>query len=168
MKRITLLYLLVFRMFFGCSSEQRENNKDKESFSQKNSDSTVFTDNENGIYHQKQFKLKISAFLIYEDGTLSDFDVLQDKSVALWNVVSGGGSASKPSDSTEVRISGDADSSGIKIRNGKYLVIDTLIYRLDRDLRYSIKNTGCSKVFIIVVRINKQIYRDTIPFHCGE
>jgi hypothetical protein len=40
--------------------------------------------------------LKVAAYLIYKDGSTSSFDVLNDKSKALWNVIIGGADAEKP------------------------------------------------------------------------
>jgi hypothetical protein len=88
--------------------------------------------------------------------------------VALWNVVAGGGDALKPSNSTKVVLSGNLDSLVIKIRNGHEMVIDTTIMQPGKDMEYIIKNTGCAEVYITIVKNQKLVYNDTIPFHCGE
>jgi hypothetical protein len=111
---------------------------------------------------------KVSARLLYDDGTLSTFDILNNKTVALWNVVAGGGDALKPSNSTKVVLSGNLDSLVIKIRNGHEMVIDTTIMQPGKDMEYIIKNTGCAEVYITIVKNQKLVYNDTIPFHCGE
>lgn len=117
---------------------------------------------------RQQTGLKISAHLIYDDGTISTFDVLNDKTIALWNVIAGGGDALKPSNSTKVNLNGNIDSINIKIKNGSKLIIDTAIIHLNGDAEYVIKNTGCSEVYINITKSKKVIYNDTIPFHCGE
>ncbi len=117
---------------------------------------------------QPQSALKVSAYLIYDDGTVSDFDVLNDKSIALWNTVIGSGDALKPSNSTKVNLTGNLDSLNIKIKNGHKLVVDTIILHSNREAKYIIKNTGCDEVYVSVTKNKKVVYNDTIPFHCGE
>ena len=109
---------------------------------------------------------KVSANLIYDDGSLSTFDILNNKSVALWNVIIGEGDAEKHSNNTLLKLSGNLDSMRVKISNGDKLVIDTAILHADKDLKWVIKETGCDKVYINIVK--KSVYNDTIPFACGE
>jgi hypothetical protein len=45
--------------------------------------------------------LNVSAYLIYKDSTSSTFDVLNDKTIALWNTIIGAGDAGKPSERTK-------------------------------------------------------------------
>lgn len=117
---------------------------------------------------QSRSSLMVSAHLIYEDGTLSSFDILNDKTIALWNTIIGGGDALKPSNSTKVRFIGNLDSLNIKVKNGLKLVIDTTVIQANKELEYVVKNTGCNEVYIRITKINKLVYADTIPFHCGE
>jgi hypothetical protein len=112
--------------------------------------------------------LKVSAHLIYYDGTISTFDVLNDKSIALWNVIAGEGDALKPSSSTKISIDGDLDSLNIRIKNGSKVEIDANIIHFEKHVEYVIKKTGCTEVNINVTRNKKLVYNDTIPFHCGE
>ena len=42
--------------------------------------------------------LKVSAYLIFKDSTISTFDVLNDKTIPLWNTIIGAGDALKPSE----------------------------------------------------------------------
>jgi hypothetical protein len=111
---------------------------------------------------------RVSAYLIYSDGTLSSFDVLNDHTIALWNVPAGGGDAGKPSDSIKIRLSGDLDNLVIKVTNGHETAIDKTITHADKDIEYVVKNTGCNEVYVNVTRNKKPVYNDTIPFHCGE
>jgi hypothetical protein len=112
--------------------------------------------------------LKVSAHLIYDDGTLSTFDVLNDKSIALWNVIAGEGDALKPSTSTKISLDGNLDSLNVKIKNGRKLVIDATVIHFEKHLEYVLKKTGCAEVNVYVTRNKKLIYNDTILFHCGE
>jgi hypothetical protein len=115
-----------------------------------------------------QSPLKVSAYLIYDDGTLSSFDVLNDKTIALWNVIIGAGDAEKPSEQVRVALTGDLDSITIKIKNGRNLVVNKRNELLKGNLIYDIKNTGCNLVYVDVLKNQMVLYRDTIPFHCGE
>jgi hypothetical protein len=112
--------------------------------------------------------LKVSAHLIYNDGTLSTFDVLNDKSIVLWNVIAGEGDALKPSSSTKINLDGTIDSLNIRIKNGHKLEIDTIIIHVEKPLEYIINKTGCVEINVNVTRNKKLIYNDTIPFRCGE
>lgn len=112
--------------------------------------------------------LKVSAHLIYDDGTLSTFDILNDKSIALWNVIAGEGDALKPSSSTKISLDGNLDSLNIRIKNGRKLEIDTNVIHFEKNLEYVIKKTGCAEVNINITRNEKLVYNDTIPFRCGE
>jgi hypothetical protein len=94
--------------------------------------------------------------------------VIHDKTIALWNVIAGEGDAIKPSENTKVTFMGNLDSLRIKIKNGKRLAVDTLISLRSAPADYVIKNTGCEEVYINVTRHRKVVYKDTIPFHCGE
>ena len=116
---------------------------------------------------QTKAGFKVSAYLIYDDGTLSSFDVLNDKTIALWNVIAGGGDALKPSNNTKISFAGNLDSLNIKIKNGRKPVIDTILFS-NSVVTYTIKNTGCEEIYIGIVKNKKTIYKDTIPFHCGE
>lgn len=68
--------------------------------------------------------LKVAAYLVYKDGTFSSFDVLNDKTKALWNVIAGGGDTEKASTSTKVEITGRLHGLHLKIINGKKKVVD--------------------------------------------
>lgn len=112
--------------------------------------------------------LKVTARLIYEDGSLSDFDILNDKSIALWNTIIGGGDAMKPSTSTKLSVSGGMDSLHLRIKDGRRMVLDTIFMLASDSFDYVIRNTGCEKLQVNIARDRKVIYNDTIPFYCGE
>ncbi len=112
--------------------------------------------------------LMFLAYLIYDDGTLSNFDVLNDKSVLLWNTIIGAGDALKPSKNTKFVIGGKADSFNIKIKNGNNLVVDRDVSRIDKEFSIVVDNTGCAKVYVNITRKGSIILNDSIPFYCGE
>ena len=112
--------------------------------------------------------LKVAAHLIYDDGSLSDFDVLNDKTVALWNTIIGAGDVPKPSHNTRVELGGSFDGVHVRIRDKHELFVDTPIVHADSDVVFVLKNTGCEEVYVTVTKKRKVLYKDTIPFHCGE
>ena len=112
--------------------------------------------------------LKISAHLIYDDGSFSSFDILNNKAVALWNVIGGEGDAEKPSHSSVIHFAGNLDGLTIRIRNGRKPVLDTLVLKSSKAFDYTVYDTGCEEVFVQVNKKQLSIYNDTIPFHCGE
>jgi hypothetical protein len=112
--------------------------------------------------------LKVTAHLVFDDSTLSTFDVLNDKTIALWNTIIGGGDVPKPSHNTKVNFFGDLDSLEIRIKNGRNLVVNKIIDRFRGEFEFFIPNTGCAEVYVKVSKRNKVLYNDTIPFHCGE
>jgi hypothetical protein len=111
--------------------------------------------------------LNLSAFLIYNDGTLSTFDVLNNKTIALWNTVAGGGDALKPSEKIKIRLIGNMGSLNIRVKNGHQFAIDTIVIAR-KHVDFIINNTGCQEVYISILKNARMIYNDTIPFHCGE
>ena len=110
--------------------------------------------------------LKVSAHLIYEDGTLSSFDVLNNDTIALWNTIIGEGSAEKPSENTKISLAGDLQNVNLLIKSGKRS-IDTTV-STGKQFDYVLKSTGCSEVYVTVRKDKKVLYNDTIPFQCGE
>ncbi len=113
-------------------------------------------------------ELKVAAYLIYADGSLSKFDVLNDKSVALWNVIIAGGDAEKNSDKVKLVLNGSLDSLSVMVKNGKKMVVNEKNITLSGEKIYQLKNTGCEEVTVSVLRNIIVKYRDTIPFRCGE
>jgi len=115
-----------------------------------------------------QVQLKATAHLIYTDGSLSKFDILNDKSVALWNVIAGGGDAEKSSEKVKLVLSGTMDSLSVLIKNGKKIVINEKNVVLAGDKTYQINNTGCDDLIVDIQRNAMVKYRDTVSFRCGE
>jgi hypothetical protein len=112
--------------------------------------------------------LEVTAHLVYDDNTLSDFDVLNDKTKALWNTIIGAGDAVKPSEKVQIDVRGNLDSLHIQVKNGRKVVIDRDLDLTKGDMEYTIGQTGCEEIYVNVRRNKALLYRDTIPFHCGE
>jgi hypothetical protein len=112
--------------------------------------------------------LKVSAYLIYKDSTTSTFDVLNDKTIALWNTIIGAGDAVKPSERTKIILTGKLDNLKVTIYNGKRKVESKQLPSFSGDFEFIINNTGCEEVKVTVTRFDKQVYKGAIPFRCGE
>ncbi len=121
--------------------------------------------------------LKASAYLLYKDNTASEFDVLNDKSKALWNTIIGGGDAGKPSGKIKLVLTGAFDSIHLMVKNGKksllrkitdLQVLDKKNLVLAGDMEFVINNTGCEDVSVTILRNTKIVLKDTIGMRCGE
>jgi len=112
--------------------------------------------------------LKVSAFLIYKDSTTSTFDILNIKTKALWNTIIGAGDAEKPSERTKIVLTGKLDSLKVTIYNGKRKVENKKLPNFSGDFEFIINDTGCEEVKVIVTKLDKVVYKGTIPFKCGE
>lgn len=112
--------------------------------------------------------LQVSAYLIFDDKTISTFDVLNDKTIALWNTIIGSGDALKPSHKTKILISGKLDSLKLTIVKGKKIIENKLLPAFTGDFEFIINDTGCEEIRVTVSRQGKKIFRDSIPFKCGE
>lgn len=167
MRVLISMQLLTIILFFSCKERNGSQNDKVEISIVQDTAAKPLNDSITNPIPSKS-DLKVSAYLIYNDGTLSSFDVLNDKTIALWNVIIGGGDALKPSDSTKIKVSENSDTLNIKIRNGRKLVIDTVIIHAVKGFDYIVRNTGCDKVYVNVSRNKKVVYNDSIPFHCGE
>jgi hypothetical protein len=108
----------------------------------------------------------VTAYLIYEDGTRSDFDVTKVKDGSLWNVIIGEGRAEKHSNSVVVVIAGVGKDLQVQIKNGDAVALNkTLSVRGKEEI--TITNTGCQVVDISISNSNGS-YHNTIDFDCGE
>ena len=70
--------------------------------------------------------------------------------------------------STEVRCSGPLNNTRIKIKQGRHMVLDTMISHKDGDFVYILRETGCYQIAVNLTRNKTVLYNDTTPFHCGE
>ena len=96
--------------------------------------------------------LFVSAYLIYDDGSLSDFDVLHDRTKMLWNVIIGEGDAAKPSEKIKLVLHGLYDSITLKVKNGNRLVLNKPNISFNGKLEYIINNTGCEEVYVTITK----------------
>ena len=112
--------------------------------------------------------LRVTARLIYNDGSMSSFDILNDKSVALWNTISGGGDAIRPSSKVKLILNGYVEDLNVRIRVGQHPVIEKRLSNFVGEIETVIKHTGCEEVQIDAFGHDKILFKGTIPFHCGE
>lgn len=112
--------------------------------------------------------LQVAALLVYKDGSLSSFDVLNDKTKALWNVIIGEGDAEKPSEQVKILITGSADSIDIVVKQSKKKVLNKTMLAIRDSVSFIIDNTGCDEVFVTVSKQKAILYKGKIEFHCGE
>jgi hypothetical protein len=155
-----LRHLLIALMLFGCNSNTVVKVKDVKI--------TPVDTIQNVPIQPVPPALKVSAYLIYDDGSISSFDVLNDRTKALWNTIIGAGDAEKPSTSTKLKLTGQLDSLHLRIVNGQEKVIDQKLPSFNGDKEFIIKNTGCQIVEIQVTKKEKIVFKGDIPFHCGE
>lgn len=113
-------------------------------------------------------ELKVSAYLIFDDKSTSTFDILNDKTIALWNTIIGGGDALKPSSKTKIVFSGKLDGLKVKIYNGKKKIVNQKLPNFIGDFVFAINDTGCEDVRIVLNKIDKVVYDNKIEFKCGE
>jgi hypothetical protein len=112
---------------------------------------------------------RVSAQMIYDDGSLSSFDVLNDKTRALWNVIIGAGDAEKPSEKTRLMMRADfLDSVDIVVRRGKYTVLNKKNLIIRDSMSFVLDNTGCEEIVVAVTRGKSTMYKGMIEYHCGE
>lgn len=170
-----LTVLLIVSLFAGCFDDNKSpvvNSKDSDTKDSivKQADTLNKDSHIDSVDNHESIKpgVKVSAYLIYDDGTLSDFDVLNNDTVMLWNAVAGGGDVMKPSHSTKFIVTGEIDSLDIKVKRGGTLDVKNEVRKTSNKLEFVIKRTGCALVTINVTKSNRLILNDTINFHCGE
>lgn len=112
-------------------------------------------------------ELKVSARLIYEDGSLSDFDILNDKSVILWNVVAGEGD-DLASSKTRFIVEGNTSNADIMIMNDDGVLYTKQGVRIDGKNEIDVNGTGCGKLTIQIMDNGKIVYSGGAEFGCGE
>lgn len=154
-----LKQFIIGLIFWGCNSKNEKIGKNQLPSVDTNSHTSIPPDS---------IGLKVSAYLIYDDSSTSSFDVLNDKTKALWNTIIGAGDAEKPSSSTKILLTGQLDSLRIKILNGKKKVVDQIFPTFSGDHEFIIKNTGCEIIKVYVTKHNKTVFENNIEFHCGE
>lgn len=175
MKAIELIWLLIFSLFVSCVNDNKSSvvatagSPTNDSFFNK-IDSQVLDSNHDSVINKESLKphVDVSAYLIYNDGTLSSFDVLNNDTVMLWNAVAGGGDVLKPSHSTKFIVAGKIDSLDIKVKVGDELRFEKELRDTGNKFEFVVKGTGCALVSLNITKTNRLILNDTIDFHCGE
>jgi hypothetical protein len=134
----------------------------------KNENSTInVPDSSNQTY-------QLSAFLVYKDGSSSDFNLIDNKNISLWNTIIGEGSAGNPSEKTKivVTINGSFDGfSKLVVSGNSNTYFDkafSLITGDNSKKEVIIDETGCIPLTIQIIRDNKVLVSKEIPFACGE
>jgi len=94
-----------------------------------------------------------SAYLVYDDGSLSEFDVLHDKTKALWNTIIGAGDAEKPSKKVKLIFHGAYDSISVKVKNGKRLALDKKNLSFNGKLNSLFKIRAAMKCLLMLQKI---------------
>lgn len=112
-------------------------------------------------------QLRVSAFLIYNDGTLSEFDILREPEGSLWNVYMSEEDR-KPSEKTRIFISGNLSNVFLEIKIDDIVKFSKNGIRLNEEFEVDIEGTGCGVLSIQVKENGNQIYGDEIVFGCGE
>ncbi len=125
--------------------------------------------------------IKLMGFLMFEDGSISDFNVINNNDIALWNTIIGEGSATKSSKKTKFKISIPKKTEYNKIEisvqdeNVKLLYRSEILNASSNALtkEFVINDTGCSKLEINVTQFFpegnvKLIQAGNINFECGE
>lgn len=159
MVRITCLISVIFIFFVCCRSREA---------TQQGSVSGVPKIDSGSLHSSAKDSISVSAYLIYTDGSQSEFDILKDKKLVLWNTIIGEGDALKASSQTKVVCRQGNGDLVVQIINGKKKVIDTVVDINKSDFKYTIMNTGCNTVYIKLSSKKYKPFFDSIPFRCGE
>lgn len=109
----------------------------------------------------------VSAKLIYDDGSLSDFDIINDKSVVLWNTFASEGER-KASKSVRYFINGNASDVEIKISNDSNVLLSRAGVEIHGSEQVDVAGTGCGNLSIQISKEDKVIYTKNVEFGCGE
>lgn len=111
-------FLLVFLGIVSCMQKKVDQKEINETKKDPHTESSSIANSP----HESTDSVGVFAFLVYEGGQISDFDILNEKSVALWNVIIGEGSAESSSHETKIVIQGRIDDVDILIRNNTSLL----------------------------------------------
>lgn len=112
--------------------------------------------------------LKVSGFLIYDDGTESTFDILNSKDIVLYNVITGGGSAKKPAHQLKLVFTGNLDGLYAQIEEYGSKEFSEKFPAKSRVHEIIMKDIGCQSIYLVVRDDHTNIYDNSIPFGCGN
>ena len=117
---------------------------------------------------------KAAAFLIYDDGNYSDFDLINDADVLLWNTVLGEGMAKRPSIKTLLRVQASTSLRGQQVQ----IVVEDLASKKTlhnkkheataQPIDVVLTGTGCGRLSIKVLYQTEALMSHQIDFRCGE
>lgn len=165
---LTIGILNFFLISCGNSSTDKPTEKETTLKEEGVNNETIDSSKGESIMNAKEvFDLKVSAYLVYDDGSLSDFDVLNDKTKALWNTIIGEGDAGKASHKVKVILNGNGENLSVLIKNGKDVAVDKKNVALNGKSEFLIEKTGCDKVTVNVNNATGK-FEGTIDFECGE
>jgi hypothetical protein len=109
----------------------------------------------------------ISAYLVYDDGTTSDLNLIDNNQVSLWNTIIGEGSAGKPSHKTKIEIEGKAPDIKLIVYQNKVKVFEKN-FILYGTKTFAIDDTGCQSLDIQLIENGNVVLTKTINYKCGE
>lgn len=113
-----------------------------------------------------QASFKVAAYLVCDNGTISDVNILNNAKVTLWNTIIGEGEGSCNSSKTKVVVTGGTSDLEILIMNGAKNAVQRKLATGKQE--FIIKDTGCEKLVVVLKRGSKVLYRGKADFACGE
>lgn len=135
-----------------------------------NSNAHVETNSQNAIIDNSfssNNSYKLSAFLVYADGTTSDFDLIDNNQISLWNTIIGEGSAGKPSEKTKIVVEGQNGDINLVVYQKKAIVLNKTFSLIGKK-EFIINGTGCQPLDIQIFQNANVILTKTINYECGE
>lgn len=112
-------------------------------------------------------EIKMSAYLIYEDGSLSSFNLIDNQSISLWNTIIGEGAAEKPSQKVLLQLEGESEATQLRVYQQDVLQ-GQQTFNLQGLQEFTITDTGCKVVRIELLKEGKVFMQKEILFECGE
>jgi hypothetical protein len=138
----------------------------KSDFNTHTKDANVATsEDKTGDAEPKPEGISVAAYLIYDEGGESDFNIISDN-VVLWNTIIGEGDAKEPSHNVSIVVSGEAKDLHVKIIKGGEVVVDKTM-SISGDKKFIVRETGCEVIEISITNANIK-YNNKINFDCGD
>jgi hypothetical protein len=110
----------------------------------------------------------MEAYLMYEDGSKSDINLIDNKTVVLWNTIIGEGDAGKPSKKVLLVLRGNQNNLNLKVSDTEGLKLTENNFVLAEEKQFTIDNTGCSHIIIQLTDGQGMNLQKEILFECGE